>query len=117
MGSIPASQANKGAAGIDGQGIAAFDRDLSRNLYRIWNRMSSGSYFPPAVEGVAIPKKSGGERILGIPTVSDRIAQTTVTLALEPLLEPVFHPDSYGYRRGKSAHDAIAVTPARDSPA
>lgn len=106
-------KANKGAAGIDGQGIAAFDRDLSRNLYRIWNRMSSGSYFPPAVKGVAIPKKSGGERILGIPTVSDRIAQTTVTLALEPLLEPVFHPDSYGYRRGKSAHDAIAVTRKR----
>ncbi len=97
----------------DGQSIADFDRDLSRNLYQIWNRMSSGSYFPPAVKAVPIPKKSGGERILGIPTVSDRIAQTVVTLTLEPILEPVFHEDSYGYRRGKSAHDAIAVTRKR----
>lgn len=106
-------KANRGAAGVDGQSIADFDRDLSRNLYRIWNRMSSGSYFPPAVKAVPIPKKSGGERILGVPTVSDRIAQTVVTLTLEPILEPVFHKDSYGYRRGKSAHDAIAVTRKR----
>lgn len=106
-------KANKGAAGIDGQTIELFESDLKRNLYRIWNRMSSGSYFPPPVKAVPIPKKSGGERILGVPTVGDRIAQTAVTLVLEPLLEPVFHEDSYGYRRGKSAHDAIAVTRKR----
>ena len=96
-----------------GGSIEAFDRDWSRNLYRIWNRMSSGSYFPPAVKAVPIPKKTGGERILGVPTVSDRIAQTVVTLVLEPLLEPVFHDDSYGYRPGKSAHDALSVTRKR----
>ena len=106
-------KANRGAAGIDGQTIEEFDRNQSRNLYRIWNRMSSGSYFPPAVKAVPIPKKSGGERVLGVPTVSDRIAQTVVTLVLEPVLEPVFHDDSYGYRRGKSAHDALAVTRKR----
>jgi len=106
-------KANKGAAGVDGQSIVAFEADLKRNLYRIWNRMSSGSYFPPAVKAVPIPKKSGGERILGVPTVGDRIAQTAVTLVLEPLLEPVFHDDSYGYRPGKSAHDALAVTRKR----
>lgn len=106
-------KANRGAAGIDGEEIESFDRDLAKNLYRIWNRMSSGSYFPPAVKGVLVPKKSGGERMLGIPTVSDRIAQTVVTLLLEPILEPVFHHDSYGYRRGKSAHDALAVTRKR----
>lgn len=106
-------KANKGAAGVDGQSIEEFEADLSRNLYRVWNRMSSGSYFPPAVKAVPIPKKSGGERILGVPTVGDRIAQTAVTITLEPILEPVFHEDSYGYRRGKSAHDAIAVTRKR----
>ena len=106
-------KANRGAAGIDGVTIEVFDRDLSGNLYRIWNRMSSGSYFPPAVKGVAIPKKSGGERMLGVPTVGDRIAQTVVALVLEPILEPVFHVDSYGYRPGKSAHDALAVTRKR----
>ena len=106
-------KANRGAAGIDGESLEAFDRDLSSNLYRIWNRMSSGSYFPPAVKGVAIPKKSGGQRMLGVPTVGDRIAQTAVALVLEPILEPVFHEDSYGYRRGKSAHDALAVTRKR----
>lgn len=106
-------KANRGAAGIDGESLEAFDRDLSRNLYRIWNRMASGSYFPPAVKGVAIPKKSGGQRMLGVPTVGDRIAQTVVALVLEPILEPVFHEDSYGYRRGKSAHDALAVTRKR----
>ena len=106
-------KANKGAAGVDGQSIEQFDADLSRNLYRIWNRMSSGSYFPPAVKAVPIPKKSGGERILGVPTVGDRVAQTVVTLVLEPMLEPVFHDDSYGYRHGKSAHDALAVTRKR----
>ena len=81
-------KANRGAAGVDGQSIKDFDRDRNRNLYRIWNRMSSGSYLPPAVKAVPIPKKSGGERILGVPTVSDRIAQTVVTLVLESILEP-----------------------------
>ena len=106
-------KANRGAAGVDGQSISDFDRNLSRNLYQIWNRMSSGCYFPPAVKAVPIPKKSGGERILGVPTVSDRIAQTVVTMTLEPILELVFHDDSYGYRRGKSAHDALVVTRKR----
>jgi RNA-directed DNA polymerase len=106
-------KANRGAAGIDGQTIQDFDRDRNRHLYRLWNRLSSGSYFPPAVMAVPIPKKSGGERVLGVPTVSDRIAQTVVTRVLEPLLEPVFHADSYGYRCGKSAHDALAVTRKR----
>lgn len=106
-------RANRGAAGVDGQTIQDFDREQSRNLYRIWNRMSSGSYFPPPVMAVAIPKKSGGERVLGVPTFSDRIAQAVVTLVLEPILEPVFHEDSYGYRRGKSAHQALAVTRKR----
>lgn len=93
--------------------IQDFDRDLSKNLYLIWNRMSSGSYFPLSVKAVPIPKKSGGERLLGVPTVSDRIAQTVVTMTLEPILEPVFHVDSYGYRRGKSPHDALAITRKR----
>ena len=106
-------KANRGAAGIDGQTIGGFEADLSKNLYRIWNRMSSGSYFPPAVKAVPIPKKSGGERVLGVPTVGDRIAQTAVTLWLEPELERVFYDDSYGYRPGRSAHDALAVTRKR----
>ena len=106
-------KANRGAAGVDGVSIERFDEDRNGNLYRIWNRLSSGSYFPPAVRAVPIPKKSGGERLLGVPTVSDRIAQTAVVLALEPGLESVFHADSYGYRPGKSAHDAIEVTRRR----
>ena len=101
-------KANRGAAGVDGQSIEDFDKDLSKNLYRIWNRMSSGSYFPPPVRRVDIPKgDTGGTRPLGIPTVSDRIAQMVVKRRLEPILEPVFHRDSYGYRPGKSAHDAL----------
>lgn len=100
-------KSNKGAAGIDEQSIAEFERDLKRNLYRIWNRLSSGSYFPPPVRTVKIPKASGGERTLGIPTVSDRIAQMVVKRRLEPLVDPLFHPDSYGYRPGKSALDAV----------
>ena len=101
-------KANRGAAGVDGQSIEDFDRDLRKNLYRIWNRMSSGSYFPPPVRRVDIPKgDTGGTRPLGIPTVSDRIAQMVVKRHLEPILEPVFHRDSYGYRPGKSAHDAL----------
>lgn len=106
-------KANKGAAGVDDQTIKMFESDLKKNLYRIWNRMSSGSYFPPAIKAVPIPKKSGGERVLGVPTVGDRIAQTAVTLLLEPTLESVFHEDSYGYRPGRSAHDALAVTRKR----
>ncbi|RXH24771.1 DNA polymerase [Bradyrhizobium nanningense] len=107
-------KANQGAAGIDGQSIEDFDRDLNKNLYRIWNRMSSGSYFPPPVRRVEIPKGGAGStRPLGIPTVSDRIAQMVVKRYLEPILEPVFHMDSYGYRPGKSAHDALAVARRR----
>ena len=102
-------KANRGAAGVDGQSIEDFDEDLSKNLYRIWNRMSSGSYFPPPVRRVDIPKgDAGGTRPLGIPTVSDRIAQMVVKRHLEPILEPVFHRDSYGYRPEKSAHDALS---------
>ncbi len=102
-------KANKGAAGVDGQSVEQFEQDLRNNLYRLWNRMSSGSYFPPPVKAVKIPKASGGVRILGIPTVADRIAQTVVAMFLERLVEPVFHPDSYGYRPGRSALDAVAV--------
>ena len=102
-------KANKGAAGVDGQSVEQSAQDLKNNLYRLWNRMSSGSYFPPPVKAVEIPKASGGVRILGIPTVADRIAQTVVAMFLERLVEPVFHPDSYGYRPGRSALDAVAV--------
>ncbi len=105
--------ANKGAAGVDRQSIAEFEQDLKNNLFRLWNRMSSGSYFPPPVRAVDIPKKDGGIRVLGVPTVGDRIAQTVVTMVLEPQVEPVFHPDSYGYRPGRSALQALAVTRAR----
>lgn len=106
-------KANQGAAGVDGVSIADFEQDLGNNLYRIWNRMSSGSYFPPAVRRVDVPKGEGRTRPLGIPTVSDRIAQTVVQRYLEPILEPVFHKDSYGYRPGRSAHDALAVARQR----
>lgn len=106
-------KANAGAAGVDGQSLEDFERSLTNNLYRIWNRMASGSYFPSPVKAVSIPKKAGGKRILGIPTVADRIAQTVVKLVLEPQLEPHFHADSYGYRPGKSAHQALAVTRQR----
>ena len=99
---------NNGAAGIDGISIVMFERKLKRNLYTIWNRMSSGCYQPAPVLKVEIPKKSGGTRPLGIPTVADRIAQMTARLCFEPLVEPKFHPDSYGYRPGKSAHQAVA---------
>src|SRR6266852_5835461 len=100
-------KANKGAAGVDEQSIADFEKRLKPNLYKIWNRMSSGSYFPPPVRTVKIPKANGGERKLGIPTVSDRIAQMVVKSRLEPEVDPLFHPDSYGYRPGKSALDAV----------
>jgi RNA-directed DNA polymerase len=104
---------NKGAAGVDEQSIEDFEKRLKKNLYKIWNRMSSGSYFPPPVRTVTIPKKNGGERKLGIPTVADRIAQQVVKARLEPELEPLFHADSYGYRPGKSALDAVGQARAR----
>lgn len=107
-------KANRGAAGVDGQSLAAFEADLKNNLYKIWNRMSSGSYFPPPVRLVEIPKgTTGATRPLGIPTVSDRIAQMVVKMQLEPSVEPYFHPDSYGYRPGKSALEAVGVTRQR----
>ena len=97
-----------GAAGIDKETIDMFNEDLSKNLYKVWNRMSSGSYFPPAVRTVLIPKKQGGTRPLGIPTIGDRIAQGVVKDYLEPILEPLFSISSFGYRPGRSAHDALA---------
>jgi RNA-directed DNA polymerase len=100
-------KANRGAAGVDEESIQAFEENLSGNLYKVWNRMSSGSYMPPPVRAVEIPKKKGGSRMLGVPTVADRVAQTVAYLYLEPKVEPVFHPDSYGYRPGRSAHDAL----------
>jgi group II intron reverse transcriptase/maturase len=106
-------KANRGAAGIDEETIAMFEQDLSKNLYKLWNRISSGSYFPPPVKQVEIPKAKGGTRKLGIPTVSDRIAQTVVKRIIEPVLDPIFHPDSYGYRPGRSAKQAIGVTRKR----
>jgi len=103
-------KANKGAPGVDGQDLDEFEADLEGNLYKIWNRMSSGTWFPPPVRAVEIPKPHGdGVRLLGVPTIADRVAQTTVAMFLEPLVEPRFHQDSYGYRPGKSAHDALAV--------
>ncbi|MCK5920854.1 MAG: hypothetical protein KAG66_07925 [Methylococcales bacterium] len=106
-------KANKGGAGVDKQTIEQFDRKRDGNLYKIWNRMASGSYFPPPIKAVPIAKKSGGERILGVPTVADRTAQAVVTGVLVPLLEPEFHEDSYGYRPNRSAHQAIEATQAR----
>jgi RNA-directed DNA polymerase len=108
-----AVKSSKGAAGVDGQTIELFEANLKGNLYKIWNRMSSGTYFPPPVRAVSIPKKSGGERILGVPTVSDRIAQMVVKQLIEPDLDPIFLPDSYGYRPGKSALEAVGVTRKR----
>jgi RNA-directed DNA polymerase len=90
-------KANKGAAGVDGVSLAEFESDLRNNLYKIWNRMSSGTYFPPPVRAVEIPKTGGGVRVLGVPTVADRVAQTVVARHLEEKVEPIFHPDSYGY--------------------
>ena len=103
-------KANKGAPGVDKQTLGEFESDLKNNLYRIWNRMSSGSYFPPPVKAVEIPKPHGsGTRTLGVPTVADRIAQTVVAARLEKAVEPAFHPDSYGYRPRKSQLDAVAA--------
>src|SRR6476661_5357445 len=106
-------KANQGAAGIDAETIERFETKLAANLYKIWNRMSSGSYFPPPVRAVSIPKKSGGERILGVPTVADRVAQMVVKRVIEPILDPIFLADSYGYRPNKSALDAVGVTRER----
>lgn len=106
-------KANKGAAGVDRQSLADFAQDEKKNLYKIWNRMSSGSYFPPPVRAVEIPKAGGGVRVLGVPTVADRIARTVVAMTLEPEAEKVFHSDSYGYRPGRSALDAVAVCQQR----
>ena len=103
-------KANKGAPGVDKVTLGDFESDLKNNLYKIWNRMSSGSYFPPPVKAVEIPKPhGGGTRVLGVPCVADRIAQTVVAARLEKAVEPVFHPDSYGYRPGRSALDAVAA--------
>ncbi|WP_372463297.1 group II intron reverse transcriptase/maturase [Actinospica acidithermotolerans] len=99
---------NKGASGVDGVSIEVFEKDLKNNLYKVWNRMASGTYFPPDVKAVAIPKAHGGTRILGVPTVADRVAQTVVAAHLMERVEPVFHPDSYGYRPERSALDAVA---------
>lgn len=106
-------RANQGACGVDRQSLSDFERGLKDNLYKIWNRLSSGSYFPPAVRCVEIPKKNGGKRLLGIPTVADRIAQMVVKMNLEPKIEPYFHPDSYGYRPKKSAKQALGVARQR----
>ena len=108
-----AVKSNHGAAGVDKETIEQFEADLKGNLYKLWNRMSSGSYFPPPVRAVSIPKKAGGERILGVPTVADRVAQTVVKQLIEPDLDPIFLANSYGYRPRKSALDAVGVTRER----
>ncbi len=106
-------KANGGSAGVDDESIEGFERNLRGNLYKIWNRMSSGCYFAPPVKSVMIPKKDGGQRRLGIPTVADRVAQTVAKMVLEPMLEPIFDPDSFGYRPGRSALDAVALVRRR----
>jgi RNA-directed DNA polymerase len=104
---------NAGAGGVDQQSLGDFEKNLKDNLYKIWNRLSSGCYFPPPVKAVPIPKKTGGERILGVPTIGDRVAQTVVKLMFEPCVEPHFLPNSYGYRPNKSALDAVGITRRR----
>ena len=106
-------KANKGAYGVDEESIEDFEKNLKANLYKLWNRMSSGTYFPPPVREVEIPKSDGRKRTLGIPTVSDRVAQAVVKDYLEPIVEKQFHEDSYGYRPRKSALDAIGVASQR----
>ena len=101
-------RSNGGAAGVDGTTLDEFETDLKGNLYRIWNRMSSGAYFPPPVRAVPIPKKSGGQRILGVPTVADRVAQTVVKQVIEPILDAVFLANSYGYRPDRSALEVVS---------
>jgi group II intron reverse transcriptase/maturase len=104
---------NKGAAGVDGVTVAGFEERLKDNLYKIWNRMSSGTYFPSPLREVVVPKPDGGQRMLAVPTVADRVAQTVAVLVLEPRADPGFHPDSYGYRPGRSALDAVATARTR----
>ena len=104
---------NRGAPGCDGQTLTDFGRQRDQNLYRIWNRLCSGSYFPPSVREKRIPKDNGKERILGIPTVSDRVAQGAVKRYVEAVIDPIFHADSYGYRPGRSAHDALRLCSIR----
>jgi len=106
-------KANKGTYGVDEQSIEDFGRKLNNNLYKIWNWMSSGSYFPKPVKAVAIPKKNGGTRVLGVPTVEDRIAQMVAKLYFEPRVEPIFYEDSYGYRPNKSMKQALRATRER----
>ena len=106
-------RSKEGAGGVDGVTIEQFEKDLKSNLYKVWNRLSSGTYFPPPVRAVTIPKKNGGERILGVPTVGDRVAQTVVKQMIEPDLDKIFLADSYGYRPDKSALDAVGVTRER----
>ncbi len=106
-------KSNAGAAGVDKQSLEDYAKDAKKNLYKLWNRMSSGSYFPPPVRAMPIPKKSGGERVLGIPTIEDRIAQMIVKLKFEPKVEPHFLADSYGYRPNKSTLDAVGITRRR----
>jgi hypothetical protein len=107
---------NGKAAGVDGQSLDDFAKDLENNLYKLWNRMASGSYFPPAVRRVEIPKSNGGVRPLGIPTVADRIAQMVVKQVLEPQLEPIFDQDSYGYRPVKAGVPSSGVTSPAPPP-
>ncbi|MBQ0944745.1 hypothetical protein KAK07_15505 [Ideonella sp. 4Y16] len=106
-------KANCGAAGVDDVTLADFGRHLPKNLYKLWNRMSSGAYFPPPVKQVETPKASGGTCKLGVPTVSDRVAQTVVKPLIEPALNSIFNPDQYGYRLGRSARQAVAITRER----
>ncbi|MDO9490686.1 group II intron reverse transcriptase/maturase [Acetobacterium sp.] len=106
-------KANKGAGGIDGINFEEYEKDLKNNLYKLWNRMSSGSYFPKPVKGVEIPKKNGKMRLLGIPTIEDRIAQMVVRLTFEPIVEPIFYDNSFGYRPNRSAIDAVGITRER----
>lgn len=106
-------KSNGGSAGVDRESIEAFEAKIGDNLYKLWNRMGSGSYFPPPVKAIPIPKKNGGTRLLGVPTVADRVAQTVVKMVLEPMLEPIFDRDSYGYRPGRSALDAVALVRRR----
>lgn len=107
-------KANGGSAGVDQESIETFESKLGDNLYKLWSRMESGSYFPPPVKAVPIPKKAGGTRILGVPTVADRVAQTVVKMIIEPMLEPVFDSNSFGYRPGRSALDAVAMVRRRN---
>ena len=107
-------RANKGAPGVDEVTLAAFELDLKGNLYKVWNRMSSGSYFPPPVKAVEIPRAFGpGTRMLGVPAIADRVAQTVAAARIEAVVEPVFHDDSYGYRPGRSVPGAVAACQER----